>query len=185
MFDKVKTLLIDLVETFVIAGAIFVIIYAFLFRPFQVNGQSMFPNFHDKQYVLTNLISLRFGELQRGDVIVFKAPEEDDKDFIKRIIGLPGDKVMVEDGSVYVNGEKLDETSYLPENLRTYGGFFLPEGETKTVPEAQFFVLGDNRDFSKDSREFGFITRDSIIGKSFIIYWPPQDFHRISHPNYN
>lgn len=179
----IKVIIIDLLETFVIAGAIFVIIYAFLFRPFQVNGQSMFPTFHDKQYVLTNLIGLRFGELDRGDVIVFKAPEEEDKDFIKRVIGLPGDSVSVKDGKVLVNNVVLDESAYLPANLRTSSGYFIQEGEVKTVPEGELFVLGDNRDFSKDSREFGFITRDSVIGKSFVVYWPPQDFHIVKHPS--
>ena len=184
-FAAIKTLVVDLVETFVIAGAIFVIIYAFLFRPFQVNGQSMFPNFHDGQYVLTNLIGLRLGGIERGDVVVFHAPEEDDKDFIKRVIGLPGDSVAIKEGYVYVNNEKLDETTYLPTNLKTNSGQFMKEGEAQIVPEGQYLVFGDNRDFSKDSREFGFITRDSIIGKSFIIYWPPQDFSTVKHPGYN
>ena len=184
-FGALKTIVVDLIETFVIAGAIFVIIYAFLFRPFQVNGQSMYPTFHNGQYVLTNLIGLRFGGVQRGDVIVFKAPEEEDKDFIKRIIGLPGDSVSVQDGKVFINKEQLDETSYLPQDLRTTNGFFLQEGDVKIVPQNKFFVLGDNRDFSKDSRQFGFITRESIIGKSFVIYWPPQDFHAIKAPGYS
>jgi signal peptidase I len=178
----IKTLIVDLLETFVIAGAIFVIIYAFLFRPFQVNGQSMFPTFHDKQYVLTNLIGLRLDDLHRGDVIVFKAPEEEDKDFIKRVIGLPGDSVKVQGGKVYVNNQVLDESAYLAPTLRTSSGYFIQEGETKIVPKGELFVLGDNRDFSKDSREFGFITRASVIGKSMIVYWPPQDFHIVKHP---
>lgn len=174
---KVYSVLIDLFETIVIAGGIFVVIYAFLFRPFQVNGQSMYPNFHDGEYVLTNLISLRVEPLKRGDVIVFHAPPSPDKDFIKRIIGLPGDTVMVKNGDVYVNNQKLDESAYLSSSVKTYGGAFLADGKTFTVPANNYFVLGDNREFSSDSREWGLVPREKIIGKSLLIYWPPQLFH--------
>src|SRR5688572_8867370 len=109
---KIYTILIDLVETLVIAGAIFVVIYAFLFRPFQVNGQSMYPNYHNEEYILTNLIAMRLTSLERGNVVVFQSPVDDEKDFIKRIIGLPGEEVSLKDGSVYINGQKLDESSY-------------------------------------------------------------------------
>ena len=142
LFRKIYSLLIDLVETLVIAAAIFVVIYAFLFRPFQVNGQSMFPNYHDGEYILTNLISLHLGKLQRGQVVVFQAPVDKEKDFIKRIIGLPGDKVMIKNGDVFVNDVQLDESSYLTPDVKTYGGAFLGEGQETTVPEDNYFVLG-------------------------------------------
>ena len=106
VFRKIYSILIDLVETFVIAGAIFVVVYAFLFRPFQVNGQSMFPNYHNGEYILTNLITLRFGGLKRGEVIVFKAPANQEKDYIKRVIGLPGEEVSIKAGYVYINEKK-------------------------------------------------------------------------------
>jgi len=104
---KIYSILIDLVETLVIAGAIFVVIYAFLFRPFQVNGQSMFPNYHNGEYILTNLISLRFQELQRGDVVVFKAPTNQEKDYIKRVIGLPEETVSLKEGKIFINDKQL------------------------------------------------------------------------------
>lgn len=174
--------LIDLVETLVIAGAIFVVIYAFLFRPFQVNGQSMIPNYHNGEYILTNLIVLRFEPLKRGDVVVFQAPPNQEKDYIKRIVGLAGDTVMVKDGSLYINSQKLDERAYLPAGYKTYEGQFLKEGETVTVPANNYFVVGDNRNFSSDSREWGFVPKDKIIGKSMVVYWPPQDFRIIKNP---
>ncbi len=185
IFKGIWTVLLDLVETLVIAGAVFVVIYAFLFRPFQVNGQSMFPNYHNGEYILTNLISLKLETLKRGEVIVFKAPINQEKDFIKRIIGLPGETVSLKDGGVFVNRKKLDETSYLPSDFKTYGGAFLAEGAEVIVPDNNYFVLGDNRNFSSDSREWGFVSKDKIIGKSFVVYWPPQDFKLVQHGKYN
>lgn len=185
IFKSVWVVLLDLVETLVIAGAVFVVIYAFLFRPFQVNGQSMFPNYHNGEYILTNLIVLKFDKLERGEVVVFKSPTNQEKDFIKRIIGLPGETVSLKNGAVLVNGKVLDESSYLPPDYKTYGGAFLSEGNNVTVPDGSFFVLGDNRGFSSDSREWGFVSKDKLIGKSFVVYWPPQDFKLVQQGKYN
>lgn len=182
---QVYAILIDLVETLVIAAAIFVVIYAFLFRPFQVNGQSMFPNYHDGEYILTNLISTKFGGLKRGEVVVFQAPPDREKDFIKRVIGLPSDKVSLNAGYVFINGIKLDESSYLPSDFRTYGGAFLPEGKEVTVPAGNYFVLGDNRNFSSDSREWGFVPKKKVIGKSFFVYWPVTRMRFVKQGKYN
>ena len=134
----------------------------------------MFPTYENKEYVLTNLIGLKFGPLQRGDVIVFKAPKDPDKDFIKRIIGIPGDNVMTQDGFVYVNGKKLDESTYLEPDVRTYGGSSMKDGEAITVPPDHYIVMGDNRPFSSDSREWGFLPKKNVIGKSFFVYWPAK-----------
>lgn len=134
----------------------------------------MYPNFYDGEYVLTNLISLRFENPKRGDVIVFVAPNEPEKDFIKRVIGIPQDMVSLKNGNVYINGQILNESSYLKSEVKTYGGSFLREGEIVTVPDGQYFVIGDNRPYSSDSREWGFLKKESIIGKSFFVYWPPN-----------
>lgn len=185
IFRKIYAILLDLIETLVIAGAIFVVIYAFLFRPFQVNGQSMYPNYHNGEYILTNLISLRLSKLERGDVVVFQAPVDREKDFIKRIIGLPGDTVMLDSGSVFVNGNKLDEGTYLASSVKTFGGAFLADKQSVKVPEDNYFVLGDNRSFSSDSREWGFVPREKIIGKSFFVYWPVTSARIVTRGEYN
>ena len=181
---KIYYLLFDLVQTLVIAGAIFVVIYAFLFRPYQVNGHSMDPTFQNGEYVLTNLISLRLGPLHRGDVIVFVAPPDKEKDYIKRIIGLPGDKVKVSGGDVYLNGTKLDQSAFLASDVRSNGGAFLGDGDEVVVPDGDYFVMGDNREFSSDSREWGFVPKNAVIGKSFIVYWPLNRMRIVKHTSF-
>jgi signal peptidase I len=179
---KIYSFLLDSVQTFLIAFSVFLVIYVFLFRPFEVKGDSMYPNFVDQEYVLTNIISLRFSHPQRGDVIVFKSPSEPDKDFIKRVIGVQGDTIMLKNGDVYLNGNLLDESAYLKPDVKTYGGSFLKDGQTITVPPGQYFVMGDNRIYSSDSREWGFVKQDEVIGKSFFVYWPLSKLGFIKNP---
>ena len=191
LIRKIYAFLIDGVETLLIAAAIFLVIYAFLFRPFNVQGDSMYPNFHNGEYVITNLIGFEdfkiyhanFGTLNLGDVVVFVAPPDPTKDYIKRVIGVPGDKVMIKGGSVYVNDKLLDESVYLKSDVKTYEGAFLNEGQTVTVPANQYFVLGDNRPESSDSRTWGFVTKDEIVGKSLFVYWPFNRVRLIQNPN--
>lgn len=182
ILKKIYLFFVDTLQSVLIAAAIFLVIYVFLFRPFQVNGQSMYPNFQDGEYVLTNLITLRFHTPVRGDVIVFQAPPDPEKDFIKRVIGEPGDTIMIHEGDVYVNGKKLDQGKFLASNVKSYNGSFLHEDETITVPQGQYFVMGDNRAFSSDSREWGFVKKDEIIGSSMLIYWPPNEAKLIKNP---
>lgn len=181
LIRKIYYVLFDLIQTLVIAGAIFVVIYAFLFRPYQVNGHSMDPTFSNGEYVLTNLITLRLNKLERGDIVVFNAPPDKDKDYIKRIIGLPGDRVKVQEGYVYVNGNKVDQSKFLSSDVKTRGGSFLGEGDEVIVPQDEYFAMGDNRDFSSDSREWGFVPKGMIIGKSFLVYWPPNHARLVKH----
>jgi signal peptidase I len=182
LLKKVYFFLLDIAQTLILAAAAFVVVYMFLFRPFEVKGESMFPNLHDSQYLITNVISQRLGDPKLGQIIVFKAPNEPDKDFIKRVIGVAGDTVMVQDGSVYLNGKKLDESKYLKSEVKTYGGTFLKDGDKVTVPQGYFFVLGDNRSYSSDSREWGFVPKKNIIGTSFFIYWPVNTAGVITNP---
>ncbi len=182
LLRKAWSFLIDTVQTILLFGSLFIVIWIFLFRPFQVNGLSMYPNFHDGEYVLTNLIVLRFQEPKRGDVIVFKAPLDQDKDFIKRVIGIAGDSISLKNGEVYLNDEKLDESAYLDETVKTYGGSFLRDEEAVTVASGSYLVLGDNRSNSSDSREWGFVKKDLIIGESALVYWPMNQSRIIKNP---
>lgn len=158
IFSTIK----EIIQTALISLAIFFFVYIFLVQPHRVKGDSMLPNFLDGELLLTEKIAYRFGTPQRGDVIVFRAPGKN-VDFIKRIIGLPGESVRIEDGVVYVNGNKISE----PYETQTTQG-----NETIIVPFEQYFVLGDNRGASSDSRSFGTISVDSLRGKVWLVYWP-------------
>jgi len=179
---KIYSFLIDTVQTLLLVFAVFLAIYVFLFRPFQVSGDSMRPTFHNKQYILTNLIVLKFEKPKLGDVIVFKAPPSPEKDYIKRVIGVPGDTVNLNDGRVYRNGNLLDESKYLNSSVKTYGGSFLSEGNPVTVPSDSYLVMGDNRSGSSDSREWGFVPEKNVIGQSLFVYWPLNRMEIISNP---
>lgn len=166
----------EFVEAIVFALAVFVVVYLFLFQPNQVKGQSMDPTFHDGEYILTDKISFRLGLPERGDVVVFKSPKNSDIDFIKRIIALPGEKIKISGGKVYVNGNPLDESAYLDGSVYTGPESFLLENQEITVPEGKYFVMGDNRSHSSDSRDFGPVIPSEFIGKVFFRYWPLERF---------
>ena len=182
IFRKAFHFLLDIAQTILLAAAFFLVVYVFIARPFQVSGQSMFPNFKDKEYVLTNIVGLRFTSPKLGDVVVFKAPTDNEKDFIKRVIGIPKDRVMVKGGLVYLNGKLLDESHYLDSSVKTYTGSFLKEDQEIIVPDNEYFVMGDNRLYSSDSREWGFVPKNSVIGQSFFVYWPPSQMQVIKNP---
>lgn len=167
-----KSKILEFVETLVVFGAIFTAIYLFIAQPHKVSGQSMFPTLHSGDYIFTDKVTYRLSEPQIGQIIVFKNPRQEDQDFIKRIIGTPGDLVKVEEGKVYVNRNLLDEFFYLNSSVITDANAFLSEGKEIRVPQEKYIVMGDNRGASSDSREWGFITKEEIIGKAFLRYWP-------------
>jgi signal peptidase I len=175
LFRKIGSFFLDLVETVVMAMAVFVIIYLFLFQPHQVKGSSMLPNFHDGEYILTDKISYRLKEPQRGDVVVFRAPRNEEYDYIKRIVGLPSDTLKIKNGKIFVNNTPFNE-SYLSSDHITLPGKFYKEGETFAIPKDQYFVLGDNRSHSSDSREWGLVPKENIVGKAWLRYWPTNRF---------
>ena len=153
------------------AATVFLIVYLFIAQPFRIAGQAMLPNYVNGQYYLTNKMVYKSANPARGEVVVFKYPKEPDGDFIKRIIGVPNDVVSIQNGRVFINNQPLDESSYLKPDVQTYGGAFLQEGQQITVPADSYFVLGDNRPHSSDSREWGFVPRQNIIGKIGLCYY--------------
>lgn len=183
IFRKVGSFFLDLIEVVVMAMAIFVVVYLFLFQPHSVEGGSMLPNFHSKEYILTDKVSYRFGQPQRGDVIIFKAPRNEEYEYIKRIVGLPNEQIKISEGKVYINNQLLNE-AYLPPDLLTRPGFFASEGKAVAIPPDQYFVLGDNRLHSSDSRDWGPVPQQNIVGKAWFRYWPADKLGIIPEPKY-
>lgn len=175
MFKRFGAFFLDILEVVVFAIGIFFFVYLLIMRPHKIKGASMTPNYPDAEYLLTQKVSYYLDNPKRGDVVVFKPPTavSEDDEFIKRVIGLPGERVMVNDGKVYINNELLEE-SYLASDLYTSSGNFLAEGQEFTVPTGQYIVMGDNRPNSSDSRSWGPITKSEISGKAWLIYWPPK-----------
>jgi len=177
IINAIGSLVIDFTETIVIGLSLFLVVYLFLVQPHQVNGQSMVPNFQNGDYVLTDKVSYKFNSPQRGDVVVFHAPTAANCpmgtgcDFIKRVIGLPGETVEVKDNALYVNGQRLEET-YIPDDFVISPGSYTKNNRVVTLGSQEFFVSGDNRPYSSDSRAWGPITQSEIVGKAFFVYWP-------------
>ena len=166
-------------KALLIAVLLAAVIRYFLLAPIVVDGYSMMPTLHDKDRMIVNKIGYMIGEPERLDIVVFHAPEQ--KDYIKRVIGLPGDKIEYKDDTLYVNGKAYKEP-YLDEYKRQVVGPLtedftlndIPGGQAE-VPEGHLFVMGDNRRQSKDSRHIGFVSQDEVLGKTSIVYWPMKD----------
>lgn len=174
----------EIIKIVTLALVIVIPIRYFLFQPFLVSGQSMEPNFENRDYLIVEEISYRFHEPQRGEVIVFRSPDNPSTRLIKRIVGLPGETVEIKDGKVTIvkNDTKvLDESLYLPKGLETQPGV---RGDKFSVPEDNFFVLGDNRTVSFDSRSWGLLPRKNIIGMVYLRLWPFKGFGKIEKPIY-
>lgn len=174
----------DFLQGIVVVLAIMVMIYLFVMSPQEINGASMEPTFHNGEYILTNKIVYKIQDPQRGDIVIFKSPKNKEIDYIKRIIGLPGDTVGLRNNTLYVNGQPVKEP-YLTPGITIFGGSYLAEGEEIIVPVGLYFVAGDNRSHSSDSREFGPIPKEDIIGQAILRYWPFSEFGMVSRPSYN
>lgn len=180
MLTKLGAFFMDILEVIVLAIGIFLIVYLLILRPHKINGQSMHPNFPHQEYLLTEKISYYRHNPQRGDVVVFKPPISEDE-FIKRIIALPGETISVKNGKVYINGNLLKE-DYIA--IYTSANSFLAEGQEYLLPEGNYFVMGDNRPASSDSRAWGPITKKDITGKAWVIYYPFSLAGVVPTPNY-
>jgi signal peptidase I len=149
---------------FALAIAVFIVI--FVIQPVKVEGTSMQPHLADQDRIFVSRFIYRFADIRRGDVVVFWYPKDHSKSFIKRVIGIPGDEVAIREGVVYINGSKIDEP-YLSPDYWDFRSF-----PKTAVPDGQYFVLGDHRNSSNDSRHWGFVERNLIYGKALFSYWP-------------
>jgi signal peptidase I len=162
---------LDVLETLILSVVLFAGINAISAR-IRVDGYSMEPTLHSGEFVIVNKLAYRLGTPKTGDVIVFHFPRNTEEEYIKRVIGLPGDEVTISGGKVTVNGQTLDEPYiYAPPAYE----------RSLLVPEDSLFVLGDNRNNSSDSHQWGTVPLGYVVGKAVFVYWPPQDWGLIDH----
>jgi signal peptidase I len=164
-WDNVKTVIREVLETVILTVIIFFLIQTVV-RNFRVVGTSMEPNLHNSQYLIVDKISYRLGEPQQGDVIVFEPPNRPGEDYVKRVIGVSGDLVEIRKGQVFINNEPIDEPYVV------YPGSY--SMSPRRVGVNELFVLGDNRNSSSDSHNWGMLESDKVVGKAWISYWPPD-----------
>ncbi|MBW7473321.1 signal peptidase I [Paenibacillus oenotherae] len=177
------------VKALAIAALLVIVIRYFLFAPFIVDGPSMETNFYTGERIIVNKLIYDIREPKRGEVLVFHVPDQG-RDFIKRVIGVPGDKVKYEGDNLYINGKKVEEP-YLKESLdaaKAKGEIFNTEAnfpnekvQSDTVPEGTVLAFGDNRRNSQDSRAIGFISMDEIVGRADVVFWPLKDITFVKH----
>jgi signal peptidase I len=157
------------VRDVLISVAISVLIIMFLYQPVRVEGTSMLPGLEDRDRLFINKFVYHFEAIHRGDIVVFHYPRDPEKSYIKRVIALPGDHIRIDQGRVYLNGRLLREP-YVPDKYRDTRS--MPD---LVIPEDEYFMMGDHRSISSDSREFGPVDRDLVYGKAVFVYWPTRD----------
>jgi signal peptidase I len=153
----------------VVAATASVLIITFLYQPVRVEGTSMLPRLEDRDRLFVNKLVYHISSIERGDVVVFHYPRNPEQSYIKRVIALPGDRLFIDHGQVWLNGKPLRER-YVPEEYRDSRSF-----AEIVVPEDRYFMMGDHRSISSDSREFGPVERSLIYGKAVFVYWPARD----------
>ena len=152
-----------------ISAVVSVLIITFLYQPVRVEGTSMLPRLEDHDRLFINKFVYHVESIQRGDVVVFHYPRDPEKSYIKRVIGLPGDRIWIDHGAVWLNGKELNE-GYVPDRYRDTRSM-----ADTVIPDDCYFMMGDHRSISSDSREFGPVERDLVYGKAVFVYWPAKD----------
>lgn len=194
MFRRLGAFFLDIAEVIVFAIGIFFFVYLLIMRPHKIDGESMMPNFLNAEYLLTEKVNYYFNKPQRGDVVVLRPPPavSQNDEFIKRIIGLPGETLRLQDGHVFINGKRLIEP-YIADDVSTNGGSFLADNTDYVVPDGQYFLMGDNREHSSDSRFWGPVPlnlspandTEGINGRAWLVYWPLDHAGVTQSPSYS
>jgi signal peptidase I len=176
---KFLHILLDFFELTFIGAGIFVIVFVFIARLLVIDGQSMEPTFHHEEQLIAERVSVKLNPLKRGEIVVFKHPQNNGALIIKRLIGLPGETIKMESGKVYINGELLEE-NYLADSVITIGKSAIKEGEEFHIPSHHYVMLGDNRGHSTDSRDWGPLSEELIVGRGFLVYYPFENLRIIN-----
>ena len=173
MSPQTKQIIREWVETIVIALALAMIVRTFVVAAFKIPTGSMKPTLLEGDKIFVNKFIYRFKPVERGDVIVFKYPEDPKKDYVKRLVGLSGETIEIKEGRIYIDDKEIDTPSIKNVYYRNSGDYGEKDIKTK-VPQDCFFVLGDNSANSRDSRYWGFVPKKYLVGKAFVIWWPPN-----------
>lgn len=174
--------IIDILEMLFIGAVVFFLVWLFLGELVEVTGDSMTPTLHNKEQVLVEKVTLNFGEIQRGDIIVFESPENRNRYLIKRVIALPNETFEIKEGSVLIDGKRLPEP-YITGTV-TEGRTTIPNDTPVELGSDTYVFLGDNRKNSSDSREFGPVSKDRILGKAVLVYYPLGNLRIIDHVDF-
>lgn len=164
---KKNSFFMEILQSLLVAAVLAFLIHTFIMQNFRIPSGSMEPTLQIQDYIFASKLAYRLDEPKRGDIVVFKYPKDTSRYFVKRLIAVGGETVAIKDSELYIDGELVPE-DYLPQGLRfgSYGPV--------TVPEGNYLMLGDNRNNSSDSRDWGFVPRNLIVGKEIFIYWPPD-----------
>ncbi len=183
-FKKEKSDLWEWIKALIIAFLLAALIRFVLFTPIVVDGESMMPTLESGERMIVNKLNYKVGDIQRFDIVVFHAPEK--KDYIKRVIGVPGDTLEYKNDQLYINDKKVNETYLQDYKNQIVDGGTLTEDFSlldytgkKIIPKGYYFVMGDNRRNSKDSRHIGLVSKEKIVGKASVVFWPIENFGTI------
>ncbi len=174
MNKRLRWFIKEWIEPVIIAVILALIIRTFIVQAFKIPTGSMMPTLIEGDRILVNKFIYKFKAPERGAVIVFVSPEDKKKDFIKRLVGLPGERIEIANGTILVNDRALSEDLVIKERYYYNRGDFGVKGEAAEVPEDALYVLGDNSISSRDSRYWGFLPKKYLVGKAFLVYWPPS-----------
>lgn len=182
LVERVGLFFLEVIKIVLLAGITIGLVRYFLFKPFYVKGQSMEPNYLEHEYLIVDEITYRFREPKRGEVLVFQSPVSDQEYYLKRIIGLPGEHVKLEDSKIVIYNEDYPQGIVIEEPYLVEG---TPGSAQVTLGNNEYFVLGDNRDASYDSRRFGPIELQSVVGRTWLRGWPLHKISTFDPPKYN
>ena len=180
---SISIILLDFFEFSLIGAVVFMIVYVLVGQLMEVSGDSMLPNFHNKEQVIAETVSTKMGKIQRGEVVIFKHPSEPGKLLIKRVIGLPNETIKISSGSIYINNSQLSE-KYLSNGIKTKGKASIQNDMEYKIASNAFIVLGDNRPNSSDSRDFGAVPAENVMGRPLLVWYPLKDIKLIQVAQY-
>jgi signal peptidase I len=173
-------ILLDFIELLFIGSAVFLLAWIFMAEPLEVSGDSMHPTLRNREQIVAEKVSVKFNDPKRGDIIVIKSPQNQNDLLIKRVVALPNEKLTIKENAIYINDRRLNEP-YIMGNNETKGKTAIIEGEDFIVPSDSYVVLGDNRKNSTDSRHFGAVKKQLVIGKAFIVYSPLRELRLLNN----